>query len=224
MVGVRRGAFVLVLAVFAAACGGPTFTSKDAAAHRLPRVQPETRIGDALTLDRTTTTDATPATDAATTTIAHTGTNYTQRVVSGLELSMQAGGSATFPQGTPVHLMLTVVNKTGRSVGYLTNRESHFTLVSAAKKTVWTDQTCRSQDVVGTTPTGYLELKPGEHVTIDDFYPTRPGTTTDGCTAPAGDSYLTGGLTVCLNLAADDSCRGASDERIQATPLPVTVS
>jgi hypothetical protein len=89
---------------------------------------------------------------------------------------------------------------------------------------LWTDETCRAGDTYNTVPTGYLELKAGDHVSIDDYYPTHPGTDNTNCRAPAGHAYLTGGMTVCLNLAPDWSCRGASDERVQAAPIAVTIS
>jgi len=72
-------------------------------------------------------------------------------------------------------------------------------------------------------PTGFLEIAAGDHISIDDYYPTHPGTNAAGCTAPAGHAYLTAGATMCLNLAPDDTCRGASDMRIQATPVAVNV-
>ncbi|MEY2472250.1 MAG: hypothetical protein QOK28_1579 [Actinomycetota bacterium] len=223
MVGRWRAFFVLVLAVFAASCGAPSFTSRNAASerHSLPRTDlgesvttAPPRIDDAAVLDRSTTTAA--ATDSV--------PGVSSRVVDGVQLVLQTTETSTFRQGTAVHLVLSITNKTGRAVGYLTNRETHFSLVDQNNRVLWTDEQCRAKDTYNTVPTGYLEIAPGDHVSIDDYYPTHPGTANADCRAPAGHAYLTGGVTLCLNLAADDTCRGASDERVQATPIAVTVS
>jgi hypothetical protein len=210
MLGRRRAFFFLVLAVFTAGCGARSLTSRNASEHHaLPRTDPEvtSKIGDAAVLERGTTT--VPA------------ANATSRVVDGMTLVLQAEQGTAFPKDTPVHLVLTVTNKTGRPIGYLATRERHFALVDQSNKTLWTDEQCRAKDGATTVPTTYTEIAPGAHITIDDHY---PGTDATNCAAPAGHAYLTGGLTVCLNLAADDTCRGASDERVQATPIAVTVS
>jgi hypothetical protein len=150
-------------------------------------------------------------------------TGVSARTVGGVELVLQANETATFRRNTAVHLVLTITNKTGRAVGYLTNRETHFTLVDNADRTLWTDEQCRHKDTEPTIATGFLELKPGEHVSIDDYYPTHPGSDPANCGAAPGKAFLTGAATVCLNLSADGSCRGASDARIQATRIPVNV-
>jgi hypothetical protein len=131
---------------------------------------------------------------------------------------MRAGDTTTFVRGTTVHLVLSITNETGRAVGYLTNRETHFALVDQSNKTLWTDAQCGRADST-TTPPSYRALAPGEHVDLEGVYPGG-----DTCIAPAGNAYLTGALTVCLNLAPDSSCRGASDERVQAQPIAVTLS
>jgi hypothetical protein len=228
MLGRRRAVFLLVVAIFLTSCGGPSFTTKHAAAHRLARTDPgsKTEVGDAVTLDRDTKTSVAGAVADATSTssAAQYPPGVSHRTVDGLDLVLQTDSTATFRQGSAVHLVLAITNKTGRSVGYLTNRETHFALIDQTNKTLWTDEQCRAKDTYNTVPTGYLEIPPGEHVSIDDYYPTHPGTDSTNCAAPAGHAYLTGGLTVCLNLAADGTCRGASDERIQATPIAVTIS
>jgi hypothetical protein len=190
---------LLIVAVFAA-CGSAPAKTTDAASHRMARTDPSaapTKIGDAVTLDRTATSPTS------------TTAGESRRSVAGVELVMQANDTAT-------HFVLSVTNKTGRPVGYLAGSETHFALIDQANKTLWTDQTCRTGDT--TAPT-FAALNPGEHVTLDSTYPGG-----DRCAAPAGNAYLTGGLTICLNLAQDGTCRGASDQRIQATPIAVTVS
>ncbi|HVV36944.1 MAG TPA: hypothetical protein VHC63_10110 [Acidimicrobiales bacterium] len=222
----RLGVACVVLAALTAACGMPTFTAKDASAHKLPRTQPKTEIGDAAVLDRTSTTTV-PVTGRAPTTTALTAAyppGVSHRVVAGVDLVLQTNETATFRGGTAVHLVLSITNRTGRSIGYLTNRESHFALLDSSDRPLWSDQTCRSADVYTTVPTGFLEITPGDHVAIDDYYPTHPGTPTTGCTAPSGRARLVAGVTICLNLAPDWTCRGASDQRIEAAPIDVTVA
>src|SRR3954467_13811902 len=100
MAGRWRVLFLLVVAVFAASCGAPSFTSRDAAEHRsLPRTDPDvtTNIDGAAVLDRGTTTVP--------------GTSVTSRVVDGIELALQANPTATFTKDTPAHLVLSITNK-----------------------------------------------------------------------------------------------------------------
>ena len=213
MLGRRRALILLVLAVFTASCGAHSLTSKNASEHHnLARTDPEvtTKVGDAAVLERGTTT--VPA------------TNATSRMVDGIEVALQAEQGTTFTRNTPVHLVLTVTNKSGRTVGYLAVRERHFALVDQSNKTLWTDEQCRTQDGNTTLPTTYTQIAPGAHITIDGYYPTPADAGSKGCAATPGHAYLTGGVSVCLNLAADDTCRGASDERVQATPIAVTVT
>ena len=217
----------LIAAVVTAACGGPTFTSRNAAdRHPAPTdAGQETRIGDAAVLDRSgTTTIPAPMVPTTTAVPADYPRGVSSRMVDGLEVVMQANEAATFRHDSAVHLVLSVTNKTNHSVGYLTNRETHFALVDGDNKTLWTDETCRAKDTETTFATGYLEIAPGEHISVDDYYPIHPGANTKGCAAPPGKAWLTGAMTVCRNLNADWSCRGASSERVQAAPIAVNVT
>ena len=132
---------------------------------------------------------------------------------------MQTNETATFARGASTHVILTVTNTTDHPIGYLTNRETHFALMNQANKVLWTDQRCTEGDHTGTLRPVFGAVAPGDHVAIEYDYPGG-----ERCGVPAGDAFLTGGVTVCLNLSPDGACRGASDARVQATPIAVTIS
>jgi hypothetical protein len=200
--GARRALVLVTVAVFAASCGA---SDKKSASHQLPRTDQSAspaKIGDAVTLDR-----------SSETTVGGAGESV--RTVDGIRLAMHA--PATFPAGERTRVALAVTNTTGRRIGYLNTHETHFSLIDQTNTTLWTDHACRPAQSTSVPPS-YTVVNAGDTVSFAEDY------NENGCRAPAGHAYLTGGLTVCLNLATDGTCRGASAQRIQAAPIAVTVS